>query len=89
MIRSWLVRGFEGTTLIFEHKLKRGHYRGQAIERLLAALVSRDLQVYELLGACANRGSPTRNELLVVRRDQNGNLAAGQNPHYLAYAIEE
>jgi hypothetical protein len=89
MKRYWIVRGFDGTSQLFERKLVRGHYRGAAIEKLLVALASQQLQLDELLGACAIVGAPQRNELLAVRRDDHGNMTIGQNPHYLARQIEE
>lgn len=89
--RYWVIAGYDGTKKIFERKAKLGCYTENQMKHLLQALAAKTgLEVDEIFGAYAKRGTKGANELLEVRRDPKfATLMCGSNPHFVARVVKE
>jgi len=65
----WHIEGYDGTTKIFDRKVKTGYFSGDQMEALLKALAAKaELTFDEIVGAYAARNAHIANELLDVHR---------------------
>jgi hypothetical protein len=85
----WLIRGYDGTKLIFEKRVRLGQFTTEQIRRVLQSLAARaGLQYEEIVKAHARRGTEIANDLLEVRRDGHSYMC-GLNPHFIATVADE
>ncbi len=84
--QSWLIRGYESTTLIYERVIPLALYSEKQARSLLQALTAKaGLTNDEIVGAYARRGSKLRNSLLDVSRDgPECSFSCGSNPFFTA-----
>lgn len=86
--RCWRIRGFDGTTEIFNQSVPISQITESAVKELLRALVAKHLRPSDVVGAYAKRGSRISNGLLIIRKEQQTGkrrtlYACGDNPHYI------
>lgn len=89
--RYWEIVGYDGTEKIFKRKIKFGCYTEKQMKQLLMALAAKTgLDVEEIVGAYAKRGTKVSNELLDVQRDpMYATLTCGVNPHFVARVVKD
>jgi hypothetical protein len=85
----WHIRGYDGTTEIFDQSVSVRQMTESGIKDLLRALVAKILSPPELIGAYSKRGTPVSNNLLMVRKKiqpakERALYTCGTNPHYIA-----
>lgn len=87
----WLIRGYDGSTLIFERIVDLGQITENQMTHLLQALVSKaGLSCDEIVGAYAKRGTKIANNHLIVHKDfAYPTLMCGSNPHFVASVTDE
>lgn len=83
---QWLIRGYDGTTTIYEKKVDRGQLSENQVKTLLMILTAKaGLSFDEIVGACAKRRTKIANEHLQVQRDGPYPVfMCGSNPHFIA-----
>ena len=84
---SWIVRGYDGTNLIYERAIPCALYTKNQIQLLLQALTAKaGLSNDEIVGAYARKRSKLRNGHLEVQQNgPSGGLMCGSNPHFVAF----
>ena len=84
--RSWLIRGYDSTTLIYEKLVPIGCYSNEQMQSLLKALTAKaGLSNDEIVGAYAKRGTRLHNVHLDVKwAGPHGPLSCRSNPHFTA-----
>ncbi|MGC2613254.1 MAG: hypothetical protein WA354_04420 [Terracidiphilus sp.] len=85
----WHIRGYDGTTEIFDQSVSIRQITDSGIKELLRALVAKNLSPHELIGAYAKRGTQVSNDLLEIRKENQLEkkrtlYTCGANPHYAA-----
>ena len=86
----WLIRGYDGSVLIYETKIDIGQITENQIKALLMALAAKAGLTYdEIVGAYAKKSAKIRNELLCVKKDgSHPTFTCGTNPHFVAAIAE-
>jgi hypothetical protein len=85
----WLIRGYDGTKLIFEKRVRLGQLTTEQIRRVLQSLAARaGLGFDEIIGAHARRRTKIANDLLKVTGDGHSYMC-GLNPHFIATVADE
>ena len=89
--RFWAIRGFNGTTKIYERFVHRGCFTEHQIQEALKALVAKaGLELDEIVGAYAKRNTEIANKLLSVRKDAKySRYYCGENPHFSAEVVDK
>jgi hypothetical protein len=87
--RSWLIRGYGSTELIFEDRVAVGLLSDRQLEELLQRLTAKAALTYdEIIDASVRRGSKRRSMLLDVQRDNRTPdryvVTCGDNPYFVA-----
>ena len=87
----WRIRGYDGSTPIFERTVELGQFTDDQIKHLLQALVSKaGLSYDEIVGAYAKRGTKIANNHLVVHKDfAYPTLMCGSDPHFVASVTDK
>jgi hypothetical protein len=83
---SWLIRGYNSTTLIYEKTLPLATFSERQVRSLLQALTAKaGLTNDEIIGAYARRGSKLHTGLLDVSKDgPKCKFSCGSNPFFTA-----
>jgi len=86
----WLIRGYDGSALIYETKIDIGQITENQIKALLMALAAKAGLTYdEIVGAYAKKRVKIHNELLCVKKDgPHPTFNCGTNPHFVAAIAE-
>lgn len=81
----WLIRGYEGSTKIYERRIDSGQMTISQGKDLLKALVAKaGLTFDEIVGAYATRRTKIANDHLLVRSDGSSpTFYCGSNPHFV------
>jgi hypothetical protein len=84
--RSWLIRGYDSTTLIYEKLVPIGCYSARQVQSLLQALTAKaGLTNDETVGAYARRGTRLHNvHLEVTKGGPHCVFSCGSNPYFTA-----
>ena len=87
----WRIRGFDGSTQVFERTVEIGQFTYNQIQHLLKALVAKaGLDNDEMIGAYAKRGTKIANDHLAIVKDfESPTYMCGSNPHFVAAVIDE
>ena len=68
--RYWQIRGYNGTTQIFEREVPVGYFSEDQIKCLLKALAAKaGLEFDEMVGAYARKKSKISNDLFSAKKD--------------------
>lgn len=89
--QSWLIRGYDGTTLVYEKRVPLTCLTERQVQSLLRTLTAKaGLTNDEIVAAYARRGTKWHNGHLDVRRDCGQCMfSCGSNPYFIAVAIAE
>jgi hypothetical protein len=90
MNQSWLIRGYDGTTLIYEKIVPLASLTEKRVQSLLQTLTAKaGLTNDEIVAAYARRGSKLHDSHLDVRKDcAQCMLSCGSNPYFVAVTID-
>jgi hypothetical protein len=87
--RCWRIRGYDGSTDIFDQSVPIGQITESSMKELLRALVAKSLSPREVVGAYAKRGTRISNEFLEIHKENQVDkrrtlYTCGTNPHFIA-----
>lgn len=89
----WIIRGYEGTKIIYEKKVKAGLFSDNKMQELLKALVAKKaLTDDETVGAYVRKGVRMKNDLLHVHFDAKYHTFScgnGTHVHFVAHTVTE
>jgi hypothetical protein len=88
--RCWLIRGYDGATLIYEKMVPFACLTEKQVQSLLQTLTAKaGLTNDEIVAAYARGGAKLHNSHLGVRRDCNQCMfSCGNNPYFIALTID-
>lgn len=90
--RYWHIEGYEGTTKIFDRRVKVGYFSEDRIKALLMALAAKaELTFDEILGSYAARNARIANDLLEVHRSfgPKPSYTCGSDRWFSAQVVED
>ncbi len=89
-MRCWHIEGYEGLTKIYDRKLSIGYFSEAQLKSLLMALTAKaGLNMDEVVGAYVRKNSKIHNNLLVVKRGFRAEFSCGENPYFIARAVDD
>jgi hypothetical protein len=88
----WQIRGYDGTSEIFDELIPAGQITRSNLEELLRSLAGRGLSSRELVNAYAKRNTRRFHDFLQIHKENDNvrrrtNYYCGDNPHYAAILV--
>ena len=85
--RYWIIRGWDGTSLLYEHEINVGQISVRKLKGLLKVLASKiSLSESEIISSYANRGTNAYSNFLEVQYQEGRKFmySCGTNPYVTA-----
>ena len=85
---QWIIRGYDGVSLIYERRVDAGQITEGQMKALLMALAAKaGLTFDEIVSAYAKKGTRIHHDFLLVQRDgPHCRFYCGSDPHFVAEA---
>lgn len=87
--KQWLIKGYDGSSVIYERRVDVGQLTQDQVKALLMALTAKaGLTFDEIVGAYAKRRTKAANNLLRVQREGPYSIfMCGSDPHFIASLV--
>ena len=87
----WRIRGYDGSTEIFDMTVECGQFSDDQMRNLLKALTAKvGLEYSEIVGAYAKRRTKFANNLLAVNKEfEFPGYTCGSDPYFIAAIVDE
>ena len=87
----WHIEGYDSFNKIYDRKVRLGYFSEKQVQVLLRVITAKaGLNLDEIVGAYAKKGTKIANSLLIVKKDGPCPIySCGDNPHFIVRVVKK